>query len=145
MVEPVWYREGRNGSQSIPPHLRVQACMTASGTCIIVFINDVTAEQSNRVNYDYENCKAILFAQIQPNASKPMTRSILQNQLIFKNIFKTWNIMAKSIIWPLSSLGFFLISEDKMSQEQAGTDDSYSKVSFRQSATINPSVWCCYH
>ncbi len=64
------------------------ACMAASGTGSLVFIDDVTADKSSRMNS--EVFRAILSAHIQPNASElidgasqcrwTMTQSILQKQ-----------------------------------------------------------------
>ncbi len=44
------------------------ACMASSGTGLLVFIDDVTEDRSSRINS--EVYKAILSAQIQPNAAK---------------------------------------------------------------------------
>uniref|UniRef100_A0A667YPJ5 Transposase n=1 Tax=Myripristis murdjan TaxID=586833 RepID=A0A667YPJ5_9TELE len=44
------------------------ACMTASGTGSLVYIDDVTADGSSRMNSDVY--RAILSAHIQPNATK---------------------------------------------------------------------------
>ncbi len=48
------------------------ACMTASGTGSLVFIDDVTADKSSRINS--EVFRAILSAHIQPNASELIGR-----------------------------------------------------------------------
>ncbi len=61
---------------SIPPHQWsmvvvvswLWACMAASGTGSLVFIDDVTADKSSRMNS--EVFRAILSAHIQPNASE---------------------------------------------------------------------------
>ena len=50
----------------------VWACMAANGTGSVVFIDDVTADKSSRMNS--EVFRAILSAQIQPNASKLIKR-----------------------------------------------------------------------
>ena len=44
------------------------ACMAASGTASLVFIDDVTADRSSSINS--EVYRAIISAQIQPNAAK---------------------------------------------------------------------------
>lgn len=61
------------------------ACMAANGTGSLVFIDDVTADKSSRMNS--EVFRAILSAHIQPNASEligrlrwTMTQSILRKQ-----------------------------------------------------------------
>ena len=46
----------------------VWACMAANGTGSLVFIDDVTADKSSRMNS--EVFRAILSAHIQPNASE---------------------------------------------------------------------------
>ena len=43
-------------------------CMAVNGTRSLVFINDVTADRSNRMNS--EVYRALLSALIQPNAAK---------------------------------------------------------------------------
>ncbi len=48
------------------------ACMAASGTGSLVFIDDVTADKSSRMNS--EVFRAILSAHIQPNASELIGR-----------------------------------------------------------------------
>ena len=76
----------------------VWACMAANGTGSLVFIDDVTADKSSRMNS--EVFRAILSAHIQPNASEwTMNRSILQKQP--KSFFKAkkWNVMQ----WPRQS------------------------------------------
>ncbi len=65
---------------SIPPHQWSMvvvvswrwACMAASGTGSLVFIDDVTADKSSRMNS--EVFRAILSAHIQPNASELIGR-----------------------------------------------------------------------
>ncbi len=78
---------------SIPPHqwsmvVVAWACMAASGTGSLVFIDDVTTDKSSRMNS--ECFRAILSAHIQPNLQNSldgasqcrwtMTQSILQKQ-----------------------------------------------------------------
>ena len=48
--------------------VKAWACMAASGTGSLVFIDDVTADKSSRMNS--EVFQAILSAHIQPNASE---------------------------------------------------------------------------
>ncbi len=50
------------------------ACMAANGTGPLVFIDDVTADRSSRVNS--EVFKAIPSAHIQPNATKTIGRML---------------------------------------------------------------------
>ncbi len=62
---------------SIPPHqwsmvVVAWACMAASGTGSLVFIDDVTTDKSSRMNS--EVFRAILSAHIQPNASELIGR-----------------------------------------------------------------------
>ena len=45
------------------------ACIAASGTGSLVFIDDVTAYRGSGINS--EEYRALLFAQIQPSAAKP--------------------------------------------------------------------------
>ena len=95
-----WWEEksmekGSNGSWSKVFYLICQtfwrrviawAYMAASGTGSLVFIDDVTADKSSRMNSGVY--KALLSAQIQPNAAKragwcpteKMTQNILQKQ-----------------------------------------------------------------
>ena len=76
----VWRREGtahdpkhttssvKHGGGSV----MAWACMAANGTGSLVFIDDVTADKSSRMNS--EVFRAILSAHIQPNASEPIGR-----------------------------------------------------------------------
>ena len=48
------------------------ACMAANGTGSLVFIDDVTADKSSRINS--EVFRAILYAHIQPNVSELIGR-----------------------------------------------------------------------
>ncbi len=62
---------------SIPPHqwsmvVVAWACMAASGTGSLVFIDDVTTDKSSRMNS--EVFRAILSAHFQPNASELIGR-----------------------------------------------------------------------
>lgn len=55
-------------------HAMAWACMAVTGTTPIVFIDDVTADRrSIRVNYKVY--RAMLSAQISPNAAKPIKQS----------------------------------------------------------------------
>ena len=77
----VWRREGTaqdpKHSTSSVKHgggsVMVWACMAASGTGSLLFIDDVTADKSSRMNSEVFG--AILSAHIQPNASKLIGRS----------------------------------------------------------------------
>ncbi len=96
---PEWWEERRKGTAHDPKHttssvkhgggsVMAWACMAASGTGSLVFIDDVTADKSSRMNS--EVFRAILSAHIQPNASELIGRrftvqmdndpSILQKQ-----------------------------------------------------------------
>lgn len=44
------------------------ACLATSGTELLIFVNDVTADRSTRINY--EMYRAILSAQIQSDPAK---------------------------------------------------------------------------
>lgn len=70
--------------------------MDANGTGSLVFIDDVTAEKSSRMNS--EVFRAILSAQIQPNASKLIGRSFtvqVDNAKATQYFFKAkkWNVL----------------------------------------------------
>ncbi len=116
------------------------ACMAASGTGSLVFIDDVTADKSSRMNS--EVFRAILSAHIQPNASELIGRrftvqmdndpSILQKQpKSFEGKEVDCYAMAKSITWPESDWACISLAEDKtegkMPQEQAGTETGCSR------------------
>ena len=83
------------------------ACMAANGTGSLVFIDDVTADKSSRMNS--EVFRAILSAHIQPNASELIGRRFtvqMDNDLkhtakATKEFFKAkkWNVMQ----WPSQS------------------------------------------
>ena len=82
----------------------VWACMAANGTCSLVFIDDMTADKSSRMNS--EVFRDILSVQIQPNASKLIGRCFTvqmdndpkhtakATQYLFKA--KKWNVLQ----WP---------------------------------------------
>uniref|UniRef100_A0A673YSH1 Tc1-like transposase DDE domain-containing protein n=1 Tax=Salmo trutta TaxID=8032 RepID=A0A673YSH1_SALTR len=109
---------GREGAAHDPKHtnssvkhgggsVMVWACMAANGTGSLVFIDDVTADKSSRMNS--EVFRAILFAQIQPNTSKLIGRRFTvqmdndlkhtakATQYFFKA--KKWNVLQ----WPSQS------------------------------------------
>ncbi len=84
------------------------ACMAASGTGSLVFIDDVTADKSSRMNS--EVFRAILSAHIQPNASELIGRRFTvqmdndrpkayckSNQRVFEGKEVDCYAMAKSI------------------------------------------------
>ena len=83
------------------------ACMAANGTGSLVFIDDVTADKSSRMNS--EVFRAILSAHIQPNASELIGRRFTvqmdndpeQTAKATKEFFKAkkWNVMQ----WPSQS------------------------------------------
>ncbi len=116
------------------------ACMAASGTGSLVFIDDVTADKSSRMNS--EVFRAILSAHIQPNASELIGRRFTvqmdngpkhckSNQRVFEGKEVDCYAMAKSITWPESDWACISLAEDKtegkMPQEQAGTEDGCSR------------------
>ncbi len=117
------------------------ACMAASGTGYLVFIDDVTADKSSRMNS--EVFRAILSAHIQPNASELIGRALhsadgqwpkaycKSNQRVFEGKEVDCYAMAKSITWPESDWACISLAEDKtegkMPQEQAGTEDGCSR------------------
>ncbi len=116
------------------------ACMAASGTGSLVFIDDVTADKSSRMNS--EVFRAILSAHIQPNASELIGRRFTvqmdndpnHTAKATKEFLKgkKWTYaMAKSITWPQSDWACISLAEDKtegkMPQEQAGTEDGCSR------------------
>ncbi len=111
------------------------ACMAASGTGSLVFIDDVTADKSSRMNS--EVFRAILSAHIQPNASELIGRRFtVQMDNNPKHTAKATKevdcyAMAKSITWPESDWACISLAEDKtegkMPQEQAGTEDGCSR------------------
>src|SRR4029434_10164871 len=83
------------------------ACMAANGTGSLVFIDDVTADKSSRMNS--EVFRAILSAQIQPNASEligqrftvQMDNDPKHTAKATKEFFKAkkWNVLQ----WPSQS------------------------------------------
>ena len=111
----VWRREGtaqdpkhttssvKHGGGSV----MVWACMAASGTGSLIFIDDVTADKSSRMNS--EVFRAILSAHIQPNASKligrrftmQMDNDLKQTVKATKEFLKAkkWNVLQ----WPSQS------------------------------------------
>ncbi len=117
------------------------ACMAASGTGSLVFIDDVTADKSSRMNS--EVFRAILSAHIQPNASELIGRRFtVQMDNDPKHTAKAtkeflkgkkWTVMQ----WPSQSPDLNPIehalslaedkAEGKMPQEQAGTEDGCSR------------------
>ena len=117
------------------------ACMAANGTGSLIFIDDVTADKSSRM--DSEVFRAILSAHIQPNASKLIGRCFTvqmdndpkHTAKATKEFFKAkkWNILQ----WPSQSPdlnpiehAFHLLKtklKGKMPQEQTGTEDSRSR------------------
>ncbi len=117
------------------------ACMAASGTGSLVFIDDVTADKSSRMNS--EVFWAILSAHIQPNASELIGRRFTvqmdndpkHTAKATKEFFEGKEVdcyaMAKSIAWPESDWACISLAEDKtegkMPQEQAGTEDGCSR------------------
>jgi len=54
-------------------------CMAANGTGSLVFIDDVTADRSSRMSF--EVFRALLSAQIQPNAAKLIGRIMTQKSV----------------------------------------------------------------
>ncbi len=117
------------------------ACMAASGTGSLVFIDDVTADKSSRMNS--EVFRAILSAHIQPNAFRTHWTALhsadgqwpkaycKSNQRVFEGKEVDCYAMAKSITWPESDWACISLAEDKtegkMPQEQAGTEDGCSR------------------
>ncbi len=124
------------------------ACMAACGTGSLVFIDDVTADKSSRMNS--EVFRAILSAHIQPNASELIGRRFTvqmdndpkHTAKATKEFLKAkkWTVMqwcqvnacyAKSITWSESDWACISLAEDKtegkMPQEQAGTEDGCSR------------------
>ena len=114
----VWRREGtahdpkhttssvKHGGGSV----MAWACMAANGTGSLVFIDDVTADKSSRMNS--EVFRAILSAHIQPNASELIGRHLHLHTVQMDNdpkhtakatkeIFKAkkWNVLQ----WPSQS------------------------------------------
>ena len=111
----VWRREGtaqdpkhttssvKHGGGSV----MAWACMAASGTGSLIFIDDVTADKSSRMNS--EVFRAILSAHIQPNASKLIGRRFTMQMdndpkhtaKATKEVFKAkkWNVLQ----WPSQS------------------------------------------
>ncbi len=112
------------------------ACMAASGTGSLVFIDDVTADKSSRMNS--EVFRAILSAHIQPNASELIGRRFTvqmdndpKHTAKATKEFLKGKKWTKSITWPESDWACISLAEDKtegkMPQEQAGTEDGCSR------------------
>ncbi len=116
------------------------ACMAASGTGSLVFIDDVTADKSSRMNS--EVFRAILSAHIQPNASELIGRRFtVQMDNDPKHTAKQpksfWrersgllcNGQVNHLTWIRLSMHFTCWdkTEGKMPQEQAGTEDGCSR------------------
>ncbi len=130
---------------SIPPHQWSMVVVVSwrghvwlpVETGSLVFIDDVTADKSSRMNS--EVFRAILSAHIQPNASELIGRRFTvqmdndpkhtakSNQRVFEGKEVDCYAMAKSITWPESDWACISLAEDKtegkMPQEQAGTED----------------------
>ncbi len=116
------------------------ACMAASGTGSLVFIDDVTADKSSRMNS--EVFRAILSAHIQPNASELIGRRFtVQMDNDPKHTAKAtkefWrersgllcNDQVNHLTWILLSMHFTCWRQNwrEMPQEQAGTEDGCSR------------------
>jgi len=114
--------------------------MTANGTRSLVFIDDLTADQSSRMNS--ELYRAILSAQIQPNAAKLIgLRFILQMDNDPKHTAKATQVsqgkevgcfsMAKSVTCSQPNRACFSLTEDKTegrkTHKQAAAEGSCSK------------------
>ncbi len=148
---------------SIPPHqwsmvVVAWACMAASGTGSLVFIDDVTTDKSSRMNS--EVFRAILSAHFQPNASELIGRRFTvqmdndpkayckSNQRVFEGKEVDCYAMAKSITWPESDWACISLAEDKtegkMPQEQAGTEDGCSRGLAEHHQGWNPASGVVY-
>ncbi len=130
---------------SIPPHqwsmvVVAWACMAASGTGSLVFIDDVTTDKAEGwILKCFGQYYLLIFSQMLQNsldgASQcrwTMTQSILQKQpKSFEGKELDCYAMAKSITWPESDWACISLAEDKtegkMPQEQAGTEDGCSR------------------
>ncbi|KAJ7322744.1 hypothetical protein JRQ81_019031 [Phrynocephalus forsythii] len=107
------------------------ACVAPNGTGSLVFIDDVTADKSSRMNL--ELFQPILSAHIQPNASEltgrrftvSMDKDPKHTAKATKEFFKgkKWNVMQ----WPSQSPDLLKTKLKGNVQEQAGTEDSYSR------------------
>ncbi len=133
------------------------ACMAASGTGSLVFIDDVTADKSSRMNS--EVFRAILSAHIQPNASELIGRRFTvqmdndhkayckSNQRVFEGKEVDCYAMAKSITWTWIRLSMHFTcwrqNWRENAQEQAGTEDGCSRGLAEHHQGWNPSVWWC--
>ncbi len=151
---PEWWKRRvwrRKGTAHDPKHttssvkhgggsVMAWACMPASGTGSLVFIDDVTADKSSRMNS--EVFRAILSAHVQPNASELIGRRFtVQMDNDPKHTAKAtkefWrersgllcNGQVNHLTWIRLSMHFTCWdkTEGKMPQEQAGTEDGCSR------------------
>ncbi len=133
------------------------ACMAASGTGSLVFIDDVTADKSSRMNS--EVFRAILNCSYSAKCFRTHWTALhsadgqwpkaycKSNQRVFEGKEVDCYAMAKSITWPESDWACISLAEDKTEgkkpQEQAGTEDGCSRGLARASPGMKPSVcWC---
>ncbi len=125
---------------SIPPHqwsmvVVAWACMAASGTGSLVFIDDVTTEfwsVSGNIICSYSaKCFRTHWTALHSADGQWPKAYCKSNQRVFEGKEVDCYAMAKSITWPESDWACISLAEDKtegkMPQEQAGTEDGCSR------------------
>ncbi len=117
------------------------ACMAASGTGSLVFIDDVTADKSSRMNSEVfsgniicsysAKCFRTHWTALHSADGQWPKAYCKSNQRVFEGKEVDCYAMAKSITWPESDWACISLAEDKtegkMPQEQAGNEDGCSR------------------
>ncbi len=167
---PEWWKRRvwrRKGTAHDPKHttssvkhgggsVMAWACMAASGTGSLVFIDDVTADKSSRMNSEvFGQYYLLIFSQMLQNSLDgashcrwTVTQSILQKQP--KSFWRErsgllCNGQVNHLTWIRLSMHFtcWRQTEGKMPQEQAGTEDGCSREAWQSITRMKPSVWWC--
>ncbi len=131
---------------SIPPHqwsmvVVAWACMAASGTGSLVFIDDVTTDKKQKDEFwsvsgniicSYSaKCFRTHWTALHSADGQWPKAYCKSNQRVFEGKEVDCYAMAKSITWPESDWACISLAEDKtegkMPQEQAGTEDGCSR------------------
>ncbi len=117
------------------------ACMAASGTGSLIFIDVVTADKSSRMNSEVfrgniicsysAKCFRTHWTALHSADGQWPKAYCKSNQRVFEGKEVDCYAMAKSITWPESDWACISLAEDKtegkMAQEQAGTEDGCSR------------------
>lgn len=121
--------------------------------CQLVFIDDMTADRDNRMNLEMF-CAIWWWAYIQPKESEPSSHGAdgrrpeagyKSNQTDLQGKEVEWYAMAKSVTWH-ESCQFSNKTEGKVSQEQAGSEDSCSggPAEHQWRMKMKSSIWSCH-